>query len=207
MKFRQSLGNPIVKCKHKTAATEFCQCSLLFHPPLRHLSNLRPLLQHSSPNPRPASLPPTSRRARPRLRPTVLLLLKLAFEFGLFLCVIIYLICCCHLATFFRSLPFWVWLFASWASITGILRPFHPPWACLAPWFGTNKKKKSPFHSVPPAIVIDALLLLHIGAAALGWTNLVRFSLFFDFGGTRLCLLFGFMFWHFRNYFSHKMWF
>lgn len=28
-KFRQSLGNPIVKCKHKTAATEFCQCSLL----------------------------------------------------------------------------------------------------------------------------------------------------------------------------------
>jgi len=88
-------------------------------------------------------------------RPTVLLLLKLAFEFGLFLCVIIYLICCCHLATFFGPCRFgFDFLPLGFRSLGA--RPCHPSWV---PPFYSTPLCKSPISPPPTAIVIDALLL------------------------------------------------
>lgn len=60
-KFRQSLGNPIVKCKHKTAATEFCQCSLLL-PPGTASCDLRPPTFDPPPPSRSQSHAPGSAR-------------------------------------------------------------------------------------------------------------------------------------------------
>lgn len=143
-KFRQSLGNPIVKCKHKTAATEFCQCSLLFARP--------PPLRCHPPGP------------RLRLHPPVLLLLKLAFEFGLFLCVIIYLICCCHLATFFPAQSFLriFFFFVAALGLTFCWLGFDHRSRAMSSLLGPLRQPTPPTrnHLPPPptGIVIDAAM-------------------------------------------------